>query len=64
MGRSITDRAPEVSRRYGIPSIPFFGRFEHGEMVKTVVRPDYEGIPFLITSSNASMSTSTSRTVV
>jgi thioredoxin len=32
-----TDRAPEVSMRYGIRSIPFFGRFEHGELVKTVV---------------------------
>ena len=32
-----TDRAPEVSTRYGIRSIPFFGRFEHGQLVKTVV---------------------------
>lgn len=32
-----TDRAPSVSQRYGIRSIPFFGRFEHGKMVKTVV---------------------------
>ena len=23
--------------RYGIRSIPFFGRFEHGKLVKTVV---------------------------
>lgn len=46
------------------PIDPFFGRFEHGQMVKTVVRPDYDGIPFLITSSTASMNTSTSRMVV
>lgn len=32
-----TDRAPEVSTRYNIRSIPFFGRFEHGQLVKTVV---------------------------
>jgi thioredoxin 2 len=32
-----TDRAPTISRRYGIRSIPFFGRFENGELVKTVV---------------------------
>lgn len=32
-----TDRAPGISQRYGIRSIPFFGRFEHGEMVKTAV---------------------------
>ncbi len=32
-----TDRAPKISQRYGIRSIPFFGRFEHGEMVNTVV---------------------------
>ena len=32
-----TDRAPEVSTRYGIRSLPFFGRFEHGKLVKTVV---------------------------
>jgi thioredoxin 2 len=32
-----TDRSPGVSARYGIRSIPFFGRFEHGQMVKTVV---------------------------
>ncbi len=28
---------PEVSRRYNIKGIPFFGRFEHGEMVKSLV---------------------------
>ena len=32
-----TDAAPKVSQRYGIRSIPFFGRFENGEMVKTAV---------------------------
>lgn len=32
-----TDRSPAVSMRYGIRSIPFFGRFESGQMVKTAV---------------------------
>lgn len=32
-----TDRSPGISQRYGIRSIPFFGRFERGEMVKTAV---------------------------
>jgi thioredoxin 2 len=32
-----TDRSPAVSMRYGIRSIPFFGRFEKGKMVKTAV---------------------------
>jgi len=32
-----TDHAPTVSIRYGIRSIPFFARFEHGKLVKTVV---------------------------
>jgi thioredoxin 2 len=32
-----TDHAPTVSMRYGIRSIPFFARFEKGQMVKTVV---------------------------
>ena len=32
-----TDRAPTVSQRYGIRSIPLFTRFEHGQVVKTVV---------------------------
>ncbi len=32
-----TDRSPGVSARYGIRSIPFFGRFEKGEMVKTAI---------------------------
>ena len=32
-----TDRSPAVSQRYGIRSIPFFGRFERGELVKTAV---------------------------
>ena len=30
-------RLPSASMRYGIRSIPFFGRFEHGKLVKTVV---------------------------
>ena len=32
-----TDRSPSVSQRYNIRSIPFFGRFERGELVKTAV---------------------------
>ena len=32
-----TDRSPSVSARYNIRSIPFFGRFEHGQLVKTAV---------------------------
>jgi thioredoxin 2 len=32
-----TDRSPGISQRYGIRSIPFFGRFENGTMVKTAV---------------------------
>lgn len=32
-----TDRAPAISQRYGIRSIPFFGRFENGTLVKTAV---------------------------
>jgi thioredoxin 2 len=32
-----TDRSPGVSARYGIRSIPFFGRFEHGALVKTAL---------------------------
>ena len=32
-----TDRSPTVSQRYGIRSIPFFGRFENGQMVRSVV---------------------------
>ena len=32
-----TDRAPSVSQRYGIKSIPFFTRFENGQIVKTLV---------------------------
>ena len=32
-----TDRAPSGSLRYGIRSIPFFARFEHGKLVKTAV---------------------------
>ncbi len=30
-----TEASPAVSQRYGIRSIPFFGRFENGQMVKT-----------------------------
>ncbi len=29
-----TDRAPAVSQRYGIRSIPYFARFENGRIVK------------------------------
>jgi len=32
-----TDRSPSVSQRYDIKGIPFFGRFENGEMVKSAV---------------------------
>jgi thioredoxin len=32
-----TDRSPGISMRYGIRSIPYFGRFERGELVKTAV---------------------------
>jgi len=32
-----TDRSPSVSQRYDIKGIPFFGRFENGEMVRNVV---------------------------
>ena len=32
-----TDRSPSISARYGIRSIPFFGRFEHGKLVRTVI---------------------------
>ncbi len=32
-----TDRSPSVSARYGIRSIPFFGRFEKGQMVRHTV---------------------------
>ena len=32
-----TDASPAVSRRYGVKSIPFFARFENGEVVKTAV---------------------------
>ena len=31
------DASPKVSQRYGIKSIPFFARFENGEIVKTAV---------------------------
>lgn len=32
-----TDRAPALTRRYGIRGIPFFGRFEGGELAQTAV---------------------------
>jgi len=32
-----TDRSPGISMRYGIRSIPYFGRFERGELVRTAV---------------------------
>ena len=32
-----TDASPEISRRYNIRSIPFFGRFEGGKLVKQVI---------------------------
>lgn len=32
-----TDRAPRIGMRYGIRSIPFFARFEKGQLVKNVV---------------------------
>ena len=32
-----TDASPTVSLRYGVKSIPFFARFENGEVVKTAV---------------------------
>lgn len=32
-----TDQAPALTQRYQIRGIPFFGRFEKGELVKTVV---------------------------
>ncbi len=32
-----TDRSPKVSQRYNIKGIPFFARFEGGEVVKTLV---------------------------
>ena len=32
-----TDASPEISRRYNIRSIPFFGRFEGGKLVKTMI---------------------------
>lgn len=32
-----TDAAPSISQRYNIRSIPFFARFEHGEMVESAV---------------------------
>lgn len=32
-----TDRSPKISQRYNIRSIPFFGRFENGELVNTAI---------------------------
>jgi len=32
-----TDRAPTISQRYNIRSIPYFARFENGKIVKDVI---------------------------
>ena len=32
-----TDRSPKVSERYNIKGIPFFARFENGEVARTLV---------------------------
>ena len=32
-----TERSPKVSQRYNIKGIPFFARFENGEVVRTLV---------------------------
>jgi thioredoxin 2 len=32
-----TDRSPSISARYGVRSIPFFGRFERGKLVRTAI---------------------------
>ncbi len=32
-----TDKSPEMSQRYDIKGIPFFGRFENGKMVNSAV---------------------------
>jgi thioredoxin 2 len=32
-----TDRSPSLSARYNVRSIPFFGLFQHGQMVRTAV---------------------------
>ncbi len=32
-----TDRSPGISERYGIRSIPYFARFENGEIVNSAV---------------------------
>ena len=32
-----TDRSPQVSMRYGVRSIPYFARFEKGQLVKHAV---------------------------
>ncbi len=39
-----TDRSPQVSQRYGVRSIPYFARFEHGQVVKSVVGAAREGL--------------------
>ncbi|MEJ2237046.1 MAG: thioredoxin [Gemmatimonadales bacterium] len=39
-----TDRSPLVSQRYGVRSIPYFARFENGQVVKSVVGAAREGL--------------------
>jgi thioredoxin len=39
-----TDRSPQVSQRYGVRSIPYFARFENGQVVKSVVGAAREGL--------------------
>jgi thioredoxin 2 len=39
-----TDRFPGVSQRYGVRSIPYFARFENGQVVKSVVGAVREGL--------------------
>jgi thioredoxin 2 len=39
-----TDRSPGVSQRYGVRSIPYFARFENGQVVKSVVGAVREGL--------------------
>jgi len=37
VAKADTDRSPDISARYHIRSIPFFGRFEHGQPVRSVI---------------------------
>ena len=39
-----TDRSPLVSQRYGVRSIPYFARFENGQVVKSVVGAARKGL--------------------